>query len=604
MGAQGVRRAARVLAALVVLAATLVAAPATSAAQRGGFDVVFRVNIDAAHVEVELSVPLGRQRPVELYVHDVATQVEATVDGVAASVSLGEPDGLERPVTINAPDSGEELQLRYVIPSAEPRSDGYTRVNPAYAAFLALVDANLGGGSVRVELPPGFFGALDRRAFDLESRGADGEVWTGRMSASDFFEIVARNEDGLARSTVNVEGREITVAGWDDDPEWIDFTENTIRWGVPLMADLIGQRWPEGDLVVLESTVPAEFGYGGWFSVWLSEIEVGDQLDETLMLHELAHAWFHNERIEDRWITEGWAEDYSALALSLQTGEPVTPPLPDLSAAGTTELARWGVPTVDDFESVFNRYDTSWFVLHTIREEIGVDATADVLAAIFEGRRAYHRDGDPAVFPSTGTARLLDLFEEVGGSTIAEDLFRTYVFPSSSDAALAQRAEARAAYGELVAISDLSPPLAIRDRLSRWRFQEAQLLIDEALPVAARLAALEERADRLGAGLPVRFVDGYETGSMTMSELSGAIDLAERSLVDIEAMAPGERARALQRFTSGTLSSAAPAATPAEDSTLFTPTVLAGAAGVAVLFFTGFVAMAFRVARRQSADLW
>lgn len=578
------------------LVVAALSAPVASA-QSGEFTAVFSVDENAGAVQVELTIQSPRFDPFTLAIHDTARNVTAESGGAAVPVSVGEPGDLQRLVTLDLPSGADEVVLRYRIPSAEPRSDGYTRVNPAYVAFLAWVDPGLGSGSVRVELPPGFFGALDRSAITLEERTARGEVWVDARvgAASAFYDVVARNEAGLARSTVTVGGRDVVVAGWNDDPQWISFAENTVRWGVPLLADLIGQPWPEGDLVILESTIPAEFGYGGWYSVWESEIEVGDQLDETLLLHEIAHAWFHGERMDDRWIVEGWAEDFSALALSLQTGEEIAPPMPDTSAAGTTGLARWNVD--DDFEAIFNRYETSWFVLHTIREEIGNDAMADVLAAIFEGRRAYHADGDPAIFPSTGTARLLDLLEEVGESELAGDLFRTYVFPAGSSSTLAERDEARAAYAELVAVGDFAAPAAVRDRLGKWRFAEAQLLIDQAMPHAQRMLELALRAEALGASFPDSLVRAYEVESMSSQQLTALLDQADAALRAAERSDDGDARQAqLSRFSSGVFTDPEPTADDSDDRLLTTPVMIGGMA-VALTLFGVFAAFAFRAAR-------
>lgn len=591
------RRTSRWCAALLVTLLVVSFAPAGAAARPLHFSVVYSVEPAAAAVQVALTIDEVTAGSMRLNVHENATAVRASIDGEAMPVSLGEADELERTVAIDVRRAGGPMLVEYELPSAPARSAAFTRVNRAYVSFLAIVDSDLGNGSVRVELPPGFVGGLDRSVFDLEARTSSGEVWVrDAVGAAALFDlVVARNEAGLARSTVDVGGRSITIAGWEDDPEWIAHAENTVRWGVPLMADLTGQPWPENDLEVLESTVPAEFGYGGWFSVWQSEIEVGDQLDESLMLHELAHAWFHDERLDDRWVYEGWAEDFSNLALSMQTGEEISPPLPDMDAPGVTELAQWG-PS-DEPDAISNRYDTSWYVLHTLREEIGLEATAQVLAAIFEGRSSYGVDGDPAVFPATGSARLLDLFENVGGSELAGPMFRTYVFPESTIRALDQRDQSRSAYEELLAIGDYTAPPAVRDRLAKWKFAEADLLIAEALPVAQRLAALEVRAEALDAAAPVQLIADYEAGA-GMGTLGADLDRAEAALDAIEAIDDDdERQVRLARFSAGVFTS--PGESPTLGDGTSTTTYVVGGAVLALVVFGGFAALAFRAARQS-----
>ncbi len=587
-------RVSAALFAMFLLGAALPAATAQSA----GFRAEFVVNVDENTVDVSVDAALNSL--VEgLVVHANAVDVVVVADGVTVALAesqFGEPDDIDRYVPFVVPVTASDLSLSYAIPSSPPRSGGYSRINPAYVSFWAFVDSAFGPGSVTVQLPPGFGGSLDRSVFELESRSQAGETWETETHAETLFSpVIGRNQDRLQQVPVSVGDHEVTVAGWEDDPEWIAFTVDTVARGVPALSEAIGQPWPEDNLVVLESTLPAEFGYGGWFSVWTSEIEVGDYLEADLLLHELAHAWFHNVTVADRWISEGWAEVFAGVALE-EFGIEVAPPVPDLGEPGTSGLSAWSVDNSVD-EGVFNRYDTSWYVLHTITEEVGPDATRDVLAAIFEGRRSYHASGDAAVFPKTGTTRLLDLFEEVGGSTLAEDLFRTYVLPSSADSWLEERRVAREAYTLLVETAGRPAPLTIRERMGDWKFSQAQLLIDEMMPAAERFGDLSDAADDAGTTLPESLLASYDAESVP--QVMTALAEAERQLALAAAVESAEeRADALADFADGRVIAETPVpVVPTSASDGQSRLLIVGVAA-ALLIAVGFVALTYRAATR------
>ena len=55
---------------------------------------------------------------------------------------------------------------------------------------------------------------------------------------------------------------------------------------------------------MVETASPYLYGYAGWYMPFESVIEVGDELDQHVMLHELAHIWFNDDLFEGRWINE------------------------------------------------------------------------------------------------------------------------------------------------------------------------------------------------------------------------------------------------------------------------------------------------------------
>ena len=179
-------------------------------------------------------------------------------------------------------------------------------------------------------------------------------------------------------------------------------------------------------IIVRESVEPILEGFAGWFDQNTGVIEVGEDLDPALVFHEVGHAWFNDDFSLSRWINEGLAETYANLLLERNGGTPRQPAAPAVDAVGAQPLAEWVHPAVfpPDADTERYGYDTSFFVVDALADEIGVDAMTDVLTAMEEDVEAYRGEGEPA--PTTAVAdwrRLLDLVTEVGGAQAATELF-------------------------------------------------------------------------------------------------------------------------------------------------------------------------------------
>lgn len=536
----------------------LVADATPAAAQDDRTHTRYSVDTANAGIDVVTTFDAGRMRDDLLFLALPAT-AESLVARTSAGVELPlVPDG---PVidgdfwaywVLDLTGAGDEMaELRYVLPSDAPRSSGYTRVNAAHIEFYLVPDPAFGAQSISVELPVGFRADLGA-AYPLFRPGVGengGELW--RIGAVDFdhypLPFTARNEAGLVRETVRVGGRSVQIAAWADDAEWQDFAREQVRDGVPVLARLIGSGWPEDDLVVIESTAPYNNGAGGWFLYFESEIEVGDFLHADTMLHELAHAWFNTITIDDRWMLEGLAELYSSLALAEMTGDDAAEPDPPGLGAGTTGISRWA--TGLDDPAIGEYYNTAWYVFDEIYDEIGQERFQAVVQAMLDGTPSYATDASSATRPRNDWRRLLDLFEEVGGSDRAGELFTAHVVPPDRSQLLAARRDVRAAYAELKELSlPLAVPAAVRGRLGAWKFEEASLLIDDAHDAALRLAGVRERADALGLELPPSLVRAYEDAEFSLDPLGRQLDGAEAALDALEAAGPDAENAATARL--------------------------------------------------------
>lgn len=443
-----------------------------------------------------------------------ATNVAAAWDGGAAlPVTVTPADGAIASVArIDlVPDlyhgGTKTLRLTYDLPSQPPRSGAVAQVNQAFASLPVFTTADPGLGSVTVSVPEGL--DVEVANEDLTRSTADGRVLytaTGIEEPDSWTAtLIVRDDDALVDRMVFFDDIGVEVQAWPGDTEWLDVTADLVERGLPALRSAIGRPWlVHGQLEVVETAAPYVYGYAGWYQHSESLIEIGDDLDPHVTLHELAHAWFNGEAFDSRWINEGLADEFAALAMAELGMDRPLPEGHDPASAGRIALNRWRSPKLSDDTARDQEaygYGTSWWVVNQLVEEIGAEAMAEVVNAAIDGEHPYPAESDE--FRVDGPAdwrTFLDHLEGIGGCEAAEELFRSLVVDDADVPLLDARAEARAAYDDLVAGGDgWAPPLVLRDALGRWSFDEAAEMLpavesayDDYGEISRSLASVDE----------------------------------------------------------------------------------------------------------------
>ena len=418
------------------------------------------------------------------------------------------------------------VTVTYDITGLPPRSTNPSRVNSAYAAFNAFGTGDAGKVTVRVVAPEGF--TVDTFGNDAQvTREGDNTVYTASNIADpDTFNIFvsARNDAALTDQRVtNRAGNQFDVRAWPGDTDWQAFVTEQINDGVPVLADLIGRPWPITDAIeVRQAYTPYLYGYAGWFSTANKEIEIGEDLDQGVALHELSHAWFSETWFVDRWLSEGYAQTYASLATVALGGTAARPEPVDATDAGAVRLNEWGNPRlVDGADAVEGfGYNASWSVVSQITDEIGVDKTRLVFSAIDHATIPYAGDGPAEPTGAvTDWKRYLDLVDEVGGSTKADALIEQFVASHSDLDTLTTRTTTRAGYHALEAAGgQWAPPLAVRRAMASWSFGAAEDLIRTADGILDKRDELAAASAELGVTPPARLESAYENDSDDLSK--------------------------------------------------------------------------------------
>ena len=479
-----------------------------------------------------------------------AANLHATkADGTAVSSALetSESPLVSFAVVDLSPDlrygDTQQLVITYDLPPVPPRSESAVRVNPAFVGFPVLLDGDPGRTSVEVRVPEPF--TVEVVGDEMEQR-SEGGLTILRAEPADpagfLTSVVARNDDALLSREVDLGEHDVTVQGWPDDPEWADFTEVQVRDGVPVLERLIGLRWPATDaLDVLETAAPYLYGYAGWYQPLEHVIEVGDELDQAVILHELAHLWFNADLFAQRWISEGLAEVFATAAVAELGGAPREPEQVDPTALGAVRLNEWAPPDLESDiaqEQEAYGYNAAWTVLDQIVAEIGLAALAEVVVAADAGEVAYPGPGYAEVGGTFRWTHLLDLLEERAGSQTARPLFEQHVVAEDELPRLADRDAARARYDELeIRGGTWTPPAEVREDLTTWRFSEAR----EALDAAGSILDTRDQIIAALGGLdaePAALEAAYEA-SRDLDEVSAQ---AEAALASAEAIQAGAAA--------------------------------------------------------------
>lgn len=476
-----------------------------------------------------------------------ATNLVATnEDGTSLSISRspGAVPFIETAEVDLAPDlfyrDTDTVTLRYDLPNQPPRADGSTRVNRAFVTFFAFAAGDPGLTRLEVRLPASF--AVEVLGSPLERTERDGVAVysSGTIGQPDVFAsmLIATDDAQLVDKRISVGEANVNVRAWPGDGRWRDFVTRQVTRGVPALVELIGQPWPiEQELEVVETVSPYIYGYAGYYDSSDELIGIGDILEPRVILHELAHAWFNTSLFNGRWINEGFAEEYATRVARRTGGESAAPtePAPIVTDnPARVALNEWGDPSIfDDLadERELYGYNASWYVVHELVNEIGIEKMGDVIDAAAKRRMTYVGDVAAEQHSARPTwQHLLDLLENTAGSKRAAPLFERHVVDATGRAELGRRRQARREYAALEkAGAGWSPPLFVREPMTGWNFFEAS----EAIAAAHEILEVRDDVVRLVEPLgiePVTLENTYETaeniGDIRL-EVGAARDAAE-----------------------------------------------------------------------------
>ncbi|HEX5579416.1 MAG TPA: hypothetical protein VFY43_07105 [Candidatus Limnocylindria bacterium] len=606
--------------ALAALGALLIGAPPPVAAADGGLVVIaqaryrvlpaehrIHVTIDAVATSLEPDTPEGR-----VYYSGISFAVQAGASNLAAT-SGGQPIGIR----IEAVDDDfTAVQVTFGRGVFYRQSYAYTvsfdlvdpggagtrdlRIGSSLAAFpvWAFGTKDEPGGSVQVELPPGY--ATSIQGWDMTKRALpDGGVLLSAEPDDPlaFFAYVSADRPGAfadRQLTLDVNGTraELLVRAWDDDPAWDRQVTRLLRRGLPALQALIGVDYPVRGRLSVEEAATSRLGeYAGIYNRVTGVIRVRYDADAFVTLHEAAHLWFNADLFEDRWIGEAWAEFYGVAAGRRIGARGSSFELTDDLRDARIPLNDWGAIGVESLATEDFAYAATYELAQRIASRTDLAALRDVWRAAESAEMAYQPIHGSAVatrgvpFGLQGWQQLLDLLEQRTGEAYT-DLWQDWVVNADQQPQLAARQAARHAYAETVAVAgEWELPESIRAEMGAWQFDGAREALDEAGDVLADRDRIEDAAAALQLTPPATLRATFE-GTDGLAAAAAEAD-AERDALAVLAAAseqldgepgmvevigllgadPGsELATALDAFEAGDLDQATAAAVRATDA--------------------------------------
>ncbi len=419
----------------------------------------------------------------------------------------------------------------------DPRSDNLFRVNGALTSAFLFAWGDPGLASVTLHLPPSQTPEFTGE-HNLQQSSESSSTWfeSGIRDSLNWVTVVdARNDGSLTIEPLSITNHPIVIRAWPGDTEWLNTVRDTLTAGQPAMQQLLGLEWPiDETLTVQESIDPTLSGYGGWFLTSDALIEIGEHLDADLILHELSHAWFNGSLFEERWIGEGLAEYYGRKTAELigEGGGIAAEPLS--FHPSRFDLNSWpGVGESDQEKEIWG-YETAFYIVQTLAEEIGEESMREVLDTAYNHNNPYL----PSLTESrelAGWQRFLDILEEVGGSSKATSLFSEWVVAESDDPLLDERTEVRLKFHNLAAHADTwELPSTIAESVSQWNFQDAEQLIEQAESVLDLRDRAQGEAEILDLIRPAVAEETFEAETESFDQAHAALnaELASLELYD------------------------------------------------------------------------
>ena len=518
------RRRLTILISMVLAAAfLLVFAPPAAAAGDVAVAGAGRFVVDpaAGTVTVTQSATIRNQKPDSGNLYYYLTGWVLTVPASAQDVLVtsggvtlrhtrkARPEGDVHDITVALPTPlryGQQrlLTLTYRLAAATFRSADSARVGVGFASFPMLVAGDPGGVSLEIVAPSSMTFDSSVAFSETIANGLTTRTATGATESLWGLKVALSETSGQSgRRLVEVGHRTVEVVPLPGDTAWLDFTSENFPRALAALTALAGPM-PAGALYrVSEDTNVRARGFDGSYNRSRLEIRLSEDLDLTVLCHELAHAWVNGSTSNELWIIEGLAEDLAYRAME-QLRVPASPTTADRTDARAFPLELWA--------SSYTPGDKEAYAYPAAREAVGrllagltADEYARVVGAVAARRDPYAAGGaSGAQITWRSLVDTVEEFRPVGapdpdGQTAAGRVLATWVLAGPSGVDWTARSAARAQYAAIDAADGAwSPPLALRGAMSRWDYAAAAELLPLATEASTKAFALQDAVRATG----------------------------------------------------------------------------------------------------------
>jgi hypothetical protein len=564
------RRAGAVLLATlfaIVLAASPPAAGIAAAASsplRVAADSVYTLDPAAGRVHVQIDFTVTDQKPNSAqfiyFYRNLAFAIQSEATSVRASGSASSVSTTKHRYYVEAVvhlrsnlyyKQTARFTLRYDLVGGAPRSASPIRVGEAFATFGVWAWGDVGRSTVEVRTPAGYVNSADGDPMQATTDSGSPALRAEPADPNTFYAIVS-SENAAAYGSTRISltgGVEIVIKAWPEDKLWDTTVGDTLKEAMPDLETLIGLPWPVShDLAVQERYTPSLEGYAGFYLSDAQRIDVTEDLDPVVIVHEASHAWFNETLFAERWLYEGLAEEYAWRVQTDVGGDAGPGPArPDPRDPGHLALVGWTFPQVIRDQTTDDRerygYGAAFYVVDAMVKSAGVDQMRLAFKAAKAHQTAYVGAGAPETSTMPNDWRhLLDLIEPIDqpDSAGVETALRDFAISATDAKGLDNRGPARTQYRALLAAGDgWLPPWYVRRQLDAWTFVGAGKAMDAATAVLTLRDQVKVAADALGLtpdgslraayeGAQDGFADATRIGTAELAALTAIADAKAR----------------------------------------------------------------------------
>jgi hypothetical protein len=567
----GHRRSSGILLA-ALLAVGLGAAPPTarvalaaSSPLRVQATTVYTLDPGAGRVHVEIDFKVTDLKPNSAqfiyFYRDLSFAIQPEASSVRASGSATSVSTRKRQYFLEATvhlrsnlyyGQSATFAIRYELVGGAPRSSSPIRVGKAFATFGVWAWGDVGRSTVEVHTPAGYVNSVDGDPMQATNGSGGHGLSATPKDPSTFFAIVS-SENSAAYGSTRISlpgGVEIVIRAWPEDKVWDTAVGETLRAALPELEKLIGLPWPVShDLAIQERYTPSLEGYAGFYLTDAQRIDVTEDLDPVVIVHETSHAWFNETLFVERWLYEGLAEEYAWRVQTDVGGDAGhAPDRPDPKDPGRLTLVGWTFPQVIRDQTTDDRerygYGAAFYVVDQMVKAAGVDRMRLAFEAAKARQTAYLGAGAPETSSMPNDWRhLLDLIEPIGkpDSAAVEAALRDYAISPTDARGLDNRGPARTQYRALLVAGDgWLPPWYVRKQMDTWTFVGAGKAMDAATAVLALRDQVQAAAQTLGLqpdGSLRKAYEGATDGFKAATDLANAQLAALAAIADAKAVA-------------------------------------------------------------------
>lgn len=434
-----------------------------------------------------------------LWLPNGGTNLRATSNGAALKVRQTTVKG-QKYADVTFPKRLVYGQTRtftvtYSIPGAPPRSSGPGRVGKGYVAIDVFSPGDEAKATIDIVAPQVMTVDLGETHSDKDSGTNRISTLTGGGPDGLWSLLSLRDSSQTLKKDITVDDHTFKLVAFPGDTAWIAHITKNLPPTVRELEKLTGQNWPTSSTSISEDFSRQVYGWDGTYKN--GDINISEALDPALLAHELSHAWSNDDNLDQRWLTEGVAQELTTQVMAAAKGKDEEHPRVSPTQKGAFPLAEWNDDSDSATAAEDYAYPASWNAVHALVAGSTPASRPTLFRALTSKHSIYDTPDAKAndlVLQGMGWQQVYDLFEVTGGNTKARATMTSWVTGPKTAAEFTARDAARKTYVAHDKLDgDWALPRGVRQAMASWNFSAANAGLTQTTALST-LAATAQAA--------------------------------------------------------------------------------------------------------------